>query len=225
VRVNGKSMLRREGEPDPTPDPDTVYYTKTSLLHVFDVSIAGPFYPMEKMIEHIQRRCGKEGSLLGLRTLKETIENIGMVSLEHLVAPLPGEEHMKIEVVREKNAEVAEFLRSCPPGTPKPVYMVLKQVPHPAHEEIMAGSWPFKYAPTLDLEMLKTLLSKEKANEEASRILDSWNADKRPGDTVFGGLHEGAFLGQLLGSNGVRKQLLTVQMEDGRIERNGVVGY
>jgi hypothetical protein len=215
----------RVSEPVPAPDPDTVYYTKTSLPHVLDVSIARPFYPLEKMVEHIQSRCGKEGSLPALRVLKETIENVGIVSLEHLLAPLPGGEHMKIEIVREKNVNVAAFLRNCPPGTPRPVFMVLKQVPHPELEKIMAGSWPFEYVPTLDFEVIKSLLSKETANEEASRVLDSWKADKQPGDTAFGGLHEGLFLGQLLDRNRVQKQLLLVHKDDGKVVRNGVVGY
>jgi hypothetical protein len=62
MRVNGVGMLRREGEPVPPSDPDTVYYTKTSLPHVFDVSIAGPFWPIEAMGEHIHSRCSREGA-------------------------------------------------------------------------------------------------------------------------------------------------------------------
>jgi hypothetical protein len=151
-------MLRGEDEPIPGPDPDTVYYTKTSLPYVLDVSIVGPFYPLQKMVEHIQSRCGKEGSLPALRILKKTMEDVGIVSLEHLIAPLPGGGNMMIEVVREKNIEVAAFLRNCPPGTPRPVFTILKQTPHPELAKIMAGSWPFEHVPTLDFELVKTLL-------------------------------------------------------------------
>jgi hypothetical protein len=132
---------------------------------------------------------------------------------------------MTIEVVGEKNPDVAGFLRSCPRGTPRPVYTIFKQVPHPEVERIMAGSWPFDYVPTLDVEILKTFLSKEKANEEAGRILESWNTDTQSGDKVRGGVHSGLFMGQLYGPNQVPKQMLTVYMDDGKVDRNGVVGY
>jgi hypothetical protein len=215
VRVNGVGMLRREGEPIPPPDPDTVYYTKTSLPHFFDVSIAGPFYPIEKMGQLIESRCSKEKSLPALRTLKEVTESIGLVSLQQIVAPLPGGAHMTIEVVREKNPSVAEFLRSCPPGIPRPVFMVIKQVPHPAMKEIMAGGWPFNHIPHLDLDILKSCLSKETANEEAGKILESWKADSQPEDKVIGGVLEGDFIGKLCGPDLLAKQVLMVHMNDG----------
>jgi hypothetical protein len=225
MRVNGVGMLRPKGEPIPPPDPDTVYYTKTSLPHVLDVSVAGPFWPIEAMGEHIQSRCSKERSLPALRKLNEVVESIGFVSLQHIIAQLPGGEQMTIEVVREKNPDVAGFLRSCPRGTPRPVYTIFKRVPHPEVQQITAGSWPFDYIPTLDMEILKTFLSKEKANEEAGRILGSWKAETQSGDKVHGGMHSGLFLGQLCGPNQVTKQILRVHMDDGKVDRNGVAGY
>jgi hypothetical protein len=37
IRLNGKGLFHRPGQPKPTPDPDTIYYTKTRMPHVFDV--------------------------------------------------------------------------------------------------------------------------------------------------------------------------------------------
>jgi hypothetical protein len=225
LRVNGVGMLHRDGDPVTPPDPDTVYYTKTSRPHVFDVSFAGPFWPIEAMGEHIHSRCSKEGSLPALRRLHEVVESIGFVGLQHIVAPLPGGEHMTIEVVGEKNPDVAGYLRSCPRGTPRHVYTISKQVLHPEFEQIIASSWPFDYVPTLDVEILKTFLSKEKVNEEAGRIFDTWKTDTQSGDTVRGGMYSGLFLGQLFGPNQVPKQMLTVHMDEGKVDRNGVAGY
>jgi hypothetical protein len=48
VKMDSRGILRRVGEPIPTPDPDTIYYSKISLPHRFHVSIAGPFYPIKR---------------------------------------------------------------------------------------------------------------------------------------------------------------------------------
>jgi hypothetical protein len=57
VRVNNATMLRRGDESSLTPDLDTVYYTKTNIPHIYDVSIAGSVYPMDRIVEHIKSRC------------------------------------------------------------------------------------------------------------------------------------------------------------------------
>jgi len=158
TRINGVTMLR-PGDPSAfTPDPDTVYYTKISMPHVHDVSVAGPFCPMDSIVQHIEQRCIRENSLPALPVLRETIEGAGIVSLGHIVAPLPGGQHMTIEIVREKNAQVATFLNDCPPRSPRPVYTILEQTCHPDHEQILAVLWPHEHIPTLDWKVIKTFL-------------------------------------------------------------------
>jgi hypothetical protein len=57
VRVNDATMLHRGDDSTLTPDLDTVYYTKTSIPDIYDISNAGPFYSMDRMVEHIESRC------------------------------------------------------------------------------------------------------------------------------------------------------------------------
>jgi hypothetical protein len=182
---------------------------------------------MDNIVEHILGRCEREGSLPAMHMLNQTIERVGIVSLQHLIAPLPCGHHMKIEVVQERNAEVAEFLRGSPPGTPKPVYSILQQTPHPDHEKILAAgsNWPFQHVPTLDMEVLETCLSKEAANREGRKVLADWEAQKRPGEMVLDMLHEGLLVGQLCDAKAVQKQILMVRFDDGKIERNGSISY
>jgi hypothetical protein len=169
------------------------------------------------MGEHIENRCLMERSLPALRILEEISENNGFVHLQHIIAPLLGGEHITFEVVREKNPEVAKFLRNRRPRTPRPVFTIVKEVPHPALKEFKAGIWPFKHAPMLDLEVLKSCLSKKKAHEEADVILASWNVDLQPGDEVIGGAFDGIFVGQLVGPCETTKQQMRVRMDDGKV--------
>jgi hypothetical protein len=69
VRTNGAAML------GPTnPDPYTIYYTKTSITDIHDFSFAGPFYPLESIVEHIRVAvCAREVSLLLLRSRRRLI--------------------------------------------------------------------------------------------------------------------------------------------------------
>lgn len=97
---------------------------------------------MDSIVEHMLGRCQWEGSLPALPVLRETIENVGIVGLGHIVAPLPGGYYMTIQIVPEKNAEVANFLHNYPPHTPRPVYRIVKQTCHPHHEELLENDWP-----------------------------------------------------------------------------------
>lgn len=224
-----RAALLHQGDSALPPDPDTVYYTRTDSPHILDVSLAGPFYPMDRIVEHIKGRCIRAGSLPAIPLLDEIIENVGIVGLEHPVAPLPflpEGQHMTIGIVREKNSEVAAFLRSRTPNSPRPVYSLFKQICHPESTKLLANRsrWPFEHVPTLDFEILETFLWKEAANEGGRKALAVMGANKKLGDTVSDMLHDGCFVGQLC-EKGVPKQILMVHFDDGKIERDGVISY
>jgi hypothetical protein len=117
-----------------------------------------------------------------LTILDETVEGVGIVSLEHLIAPLPNGHHMKIEILQEENAPVAAFLRGCQPGSPRPVYPIPEQTCHPDHKKMLANGCSFDYIPALDFVVLETLLSIDEANQEARAVLDDWNVSVGPGE-------------------------------------------
>lgn len=77
----------------------------------------------------------------------------------------------------------------------------------------------------LDFEIIQTFLSKEPANEEARKLLGQWKQSKRPEESVVDTMNEGLVVGSLLGSSGVQKQMLLVHFDDGKVEKDGVVGY
>jgi hypothetical protein len=90
VKMNGETMLGCSIGISATPDPDTIYYTTNSIAAILDVSFAGPLYPLESIVEHIEGRCMREGSFSALSMFKETIDCVGIVALEHLVFAIIG---------------------------------------------------------------------------------------------------------------------------------------
>lgn len=47
------------------PDPDTFYYLKTAKPHIHDISISGPYYPFDNIVEQIRYRLTLERSQWG----------------------------------------------------------------------------------------------------------------------------------------------------------------
>lgn len=68
------------------PDPDVIYYLKTTKPHVQDVSISGPFYPLSDVELQLRNRMTMERSTGG-PTLDDLILSGGLPSMEHFNAP------------------------------------------------------------------------------------------------------------------------------------------
>lgn len=79
--------------------------------------------------------------------------------------------------------------------------------------------------PTLDFDIIRRLLSKERANKEAHKILDGWRVSKRPREMVSDLMVKGLFVGQLCDSMAVQKQILLVHFNDGKVEKDGIISY
>jgi hypothetical protein len=185
--------------------------------------MAGPFYPIDNLIEHTKGRCHREESLETLPVVNKIVESVGIVSLEDLVAPLQNGHDMKIQIVGEKNAQGAAFPRGSLPKTPRPVYTIFKQTCHPDHKKMFASGWPFDYIPALDAVVLGSFVSKEEANQEAREILEEWKLSAGPEESVTHILVEGCIVCRLSGV--VRTQMLTVRFDDGRVDTDGVIIY
>lgn len=220
AEVSASNTMHADVElPSQASDPDTLYYTKTRVPHQYEVTFSGPFYPVEGMITHIQRRCEKEGSLPAVYLLQKALHHADVVALWHVIAPLPCGNRIKIEVMRKTNSETAMFLRNGPPNTPGTVWSVFNQTLHPDHMSLMNDRWPFEHILTFDVEVLDTLCSKDRANKAARKILAVWNAKKRPGEMIYKMMVEGLFVAQLCdmaGPSPTQKQILHVQIDDGR---------
>jgi hypothetical protein len=144
-----------------TPDP------KITIGHTHHISIPGPFYPIGDLVKHLLRRCAQEGSLPALSVLKDLIENTGIVNLERIIAPLPDGRHRTIQVVREKNAQVAAFLRSYPPRSPRLSYTIFEHISALYYNAILPvpGAWPHEdegedegeYVPVSEGMVFKTI--------------------------------------------------------------------
>jgi hypothetical protein len=204
--MNDEAMLRCNSGVSPTLDPDTIYYTKTSIAAIFDVSFAWPFYPFESIVKHIEGRFMRKESLPALSMFKGIIGCIGIITLEYLVAPLPGEDEMVIQIVRRKNPKVAAFLRGCSSHSPRPMCSIFSQTTHPDHVMLLApgDGWPFEHIPMADSDVLGTCLSKQEANETARGIFRQWKADGKWGETLIAGINDGLFMDKFVFPTGCR---------------------
>ncbi len=91
-------------------DPDVIYYLKTSRPHLKDTSISGPCYPLDTVYEQMFRHLARERSVGGEQTLHEIISTGDIAMLQHLNAPTADGNILRLELLREKNAEIARVL-------------------------------------------------------------------------------------------------------------------
>lgn len=167
-------------------DPDTVYYIKTSKPHLKDVTIAGPYYPLQNIFPQLIRRLRREGSVAGERTIDEIVHSgdQAVLSLQHFNAPLPDGNVMKFELLREKNARVAHSL-------PGDVWTILIGTTH-SDTEIPD---PPARTPVDDMEVRGSFASKDEANTAAEGVLQDLKAEMGPDSFVhrmeMGGLATG----------------------------------
>lgn len=205
-------------------DPDILYYLKTSKPHIGDITISGPYYPIDNMIEQIRWRLSQENSPQGSRTFEELLEAPGIGGIEHLNAPLPDGEVMRLQIQRERNAEVAAALRGRAPGTPLSTYKVYETVPDPSthdanyeHEE--------DFVPLREANIHATFTTKEAATRSATDLVKEWERrwpDCR-GTTM---MQDGLLAGGLVGPDREMRRMFQVMHDDGRKQyADGSVGY
>ena len=142
-------------------DHDTIYYIKTSKPHIHDVTMVGPFYPLEHVLPQLLFKVKVEKSTMGERVLDDIVYGGHVVEMRYFTAPLPDCNIMKFEIIREKNAEVARTW-------PSEVWVVMVAEPfmdmtlhnegHPQVDDMHHGG---------------TFRTKEQANEAAEELIKS----------------------------------------------------
>ena len=66
---------------------DCIYYLKTSKPHIKDISISGPFYPVDSIIEQMKARLIIECSTEGLRALEEIVRTMPVRNMQLSTLP------------------------------------------------------------------------------------------------------------------------------------------
>ncbi|ORY12359.1 hypothetical protein BCR34DRAFT_600737 [Clohesyomyces aquaticus] len=198
------------------PDADTIFYLKTSKPHLKDVSISGPYYPLDATIEQIRSRLVQDKSVYGMSTFEELLRDVSIDGVTKVQAPLPDGDVMTLEICREKNAWVAAFLRGCQPNTPRPVYIVLQVIPHPDFVEGRMGDGiNSEFVPVVDSDIIATFTSKDAANHAARNLLETWKRETAcQGDIVP--QPSGLIAGFIATPDGLPQKIVEVRFEDGK---------
>ena len=205
MRLNMGSLMGRGEEAEP--DPETIYYLKTSKPHLQDISISGPFYPLKNVVEQMLYRLTVEKSDQGERMLEE-IMSVGLESMEHINAPLPDGNIMKLQLLREKNAEVARKL-------PGDVWKVTVMTPD------MGGNMSGEHPPIKQMDIHRTFTTKEEANEAAGQLLEELKAKAGRKARVDKTTPYGLVEGFLITPGTDQAKIVQVLHDDGSVTETG----
>ncbi len=138
-------------------DPDVIYYLKTSRPHLKDTSISGPCYPLDTVYEQMFRHLARERSVGGEQTLHEIISTGDIAMLQHLNAPTADGNILRLELLREKNAEIARVL-------PGKAWYILVGTGEQRSLRLLGRNG-------MEMEIRGTFRTRAAANERAERIL------------------------------------------------------
>lgn len=148
-------------QPSQEPDRDTIYYLKTSTPHVNDISISGPYYPLEAIIPQVRHHLSAR-SPTSVEAFDQMLsEWPGLQSFQHFKAPIAGG-HMIIELAKEKNRNVAAAL-------PGPVWYIARA--EPASLGLPSPHSDREFVQLKALDVLETFTSVESANRRANELM------------------------------------------------------
>ena len=206
-RVQGSP--RGLGNPAELIDPDVIYYLKTSKPHIQDVSISGPFYPLEKVFDQLHSRIKLEQST-GEAILDDLVLSGMFLSVEHFNVPIPGGHVMRFQLIQEKNTKVAESL----PGT---VWNVVVASPDISHGITRVPGSP--HPPVDDIDIHATFLTMKTANSAAETLLEEMKAMAGRDATVIK-LNEGELVQGFISPlpRGQNPRLVEVRRDDGQFQ-------
>ena len=162
MRLHG---LPGGGRHDEEIDPDVIYYLKITKPHIQDIVISGPCYPLEQIFDQLLIKLKIERSPQSEAILDELVLSGAFLNLGHFNAPLPDGNTMRLELLRERNAEVARMW----PGM---VWHVVIATP------VMKDGFPVgeRHPRIEEAEIHATFTTKEAANADAEKVLEDLKA-------------------------------------------------
>jgi hypothetical protein len=192
------------------PDPDVIYYLKTSKPHMLDVSISGPFYPLEEVFNQLHTRMEMEESTGG-DMLDDLVFSGAFPNVEHFTAPLPDGNIMKFQLLRERNRDVVRAL-------PCKVWNITIASPNLSVGDSGPGS---PYPPVEDMQLRGTFLTSQAANIEAERVLRELKAEEGRTAVVQKSYRDGLVEGFMMSGRGAtaRAKVVQVRYDDGQIQQ------
>ncbi|EXJ78730.1 hypothetical protein A1O1_09132 [Capronia coronata CBS 617.96] len=194
---------------DDEPDPDVIYYIKTTTPHIRDVSVSGPYSKLEDVLEQLLVKVRIAKSKDAERTLDEMVYSGQAPALVHLSCPLPDGNIMKLELLKQKNPEVARHL----PGS---VWYIIVATPFLDRTALGRSGC----VPVQDLDLYETFTTKEAANAAASRLLKWLKAEEGVGALMQELVGDGGRLnGFVMSADRRSTRMVQVNHDDGRINQ------
>jgi hypothetical protein len=160
------------------PVDDIVYFLKSALPHSRDVTISGPYWPLETLDQEIQMRIAAVGSDPGHNKWLDFVEEHSISRAACLIAALPKSEgKIQLEIIRHHNSEVATFVRNGSPSRSQPVYGVYEQLADPEYLTQSTRPSDHGFLPVLDARVHSVFVDRGDANRTALSILEQWKAE------------------------------------------------
>lgn len=181
-------IVGKWGHPESTypPEPDTLYYLKTTIPHIGNISLCGPFFPPDTIARQIRVGLITERSVPGLGYFQYlwSLDHCHIQAVERFEAALPNGGEIQFEIVRHQKADVAAFVRNCPAGEPMPLYEVRVGTFHPdfsANEEKWKEEHPGLPPALSEHNLHGVFLTEDEASKAAWEVVHQWDKKKIPG--------------------------------------------
>ncbi|KAH7122248.1 hypothetical protein B0J11DRAFT_334194 [Dendryphion nanum] len=201
------------------PNPDAVYYIKTSIPSTRDISLMGPYWPLDSITQRIRQRLSEFKSAPGVAQFEETLKQTPIFGIEKLVAPLAaGGGTAEFEIIQMKRPEVAEFLLRSPqePDAERVTYTVYEHTPD-LKFPYSAAMASVDFIPVLSLVVHDVFLEQDEAMKAARTLLRELEDQAKTSgkEMKIFPTDEDTFLGAIVGSH-VNEKYVIVQRGDGK---------
>lgn len=204
----------------PSPGADVVYFLKTTKPGIRDVSVSGPYHPLDAIAEQFKARLVAERAIHGFIVFEEALENVPITAIERLNTAIPNGGRMSFQIIRHSDPNVASYLRSCPPNEPRSVYAVLNTIVDTEYLEHTDRHPDTSFVPLRDADVHAVFTRREAANRSALHLLEQWK-EEISGATVDKTVQEdGTVVGFLMQPAGTLRKMVVVHLDDGSLGHN-----
>lgn len=204
----------------PPPNEEMVYFLKRAVPHIRDVSISGPYWPLDTLRKEVEKCLVDVGSDPGYNEWLDHVEEHPSPAPSTLpvriVAALPKcEGFIELDIIRLHNPEVAAHLRSHDLGPSshemKPVFAVYEQL---ADADFLTEQDPEedRNLPLLDARVDSVFLGRTEANQRVVKLLQLRKEENPQAVTDVDELGDGTAVGVVEQPKGtVRIRVLVVE--------------
>ena len=204
---NGANSDSASGGSSDNNNSTTIYHLKTTLAHIKDISLSGPYASPAALAQQIKFRLAQAKATEGQAAFADMERAVG--GMAHFNAPLPDGNVMRFEILKEEN----EAVKRAMPGE---TYVVVSMKPVMSMAALGVIERGEGHPQVEETEWHGTFVDKEKAKRKARAVLEEYKEDVEGGVVRMLNLGDGS--GFVSGrSVGDVRRLVQVTLDDGSI--------